>query len=216
VNWVVPRPGGAGDEARRLARADARGGRQLERVWIPSAAAVLEVELQRWFDDALDGLDLTASLDTTDGLRLARRERLRRTPLRRQLRRVRDGFTRELDRLRAMRDGDPPAPQTENEALLADLRARFGTTDPRARREGSLRARPLHQSQSKPGKPLHPRSAKSSNEEPVISGTADFSPCMRYRYELTRSWDAKRPELLVVMLNPAPRTRSKTTRRSGA
>jgi len=37
----------------------------------------------------------------------------------------------------------------------------------------------------------------------VISGTADFSPCGRYRYELTRSWDAKRPELLVVMLNPS-------------
>ena len=37
----------------------------------------------------------------------------------------------------------------------------------------------------------------------MISGTANFSPCGRYRYELTRSWDAKLPELLVVMLNPS-------------
>jgi hypothetical protein len=37
----------------------------------------------------------------------------------------------------------------------------------------------------------------------MASGTADFSPCMRYRYALTRSWDATRPELLVVMLNPS-------------
>ena len=37
----------------------------------------------------------------------------------------------------------------------------------------------------------------------MVSGTADFSPCMRYRYSLTRSWDATRSELLVVMLNPS-------------
>lgn len=37
----------------------------------------------------------------------------------------------------------------------------------------------------------------------MISGTATFSPCGRYRYELTRSWDATLPELLVVMLNPS-------------
>lgn len=36
----------------------------------------------------------------------------------------------------------------------------------------------------------------------MISGTADLSPCGRYRYELTRSWDRTRLELLVVMLNP--------------
>jgi hypothetical protein len=37
----------------------------------------------------------------------------------------------------------------------------------------------------------------------VISGTAKFSECGSYRYELTRSWDATKPELVVVMLNPS-------------
>lgn len=37
----------------------------------------------------------------------------------------------------------------------------------------------------------------------MVSGTAVFSDCGRYRYVLTRSWDAKKPELLVVMLNPS-------------
>lgn len=37
----------------------------------------------------------------------------------------------------------------------------------------------------------------------MISGTATISPCGRYRYDLTRSWDAARGELLVVMLNPS-------------
>jgi len=37
----------------------------------------------------------------------------------------------------------------------------------------------------------------------MVSGTADFSPCQRYRYALTRSWDATKPDLLVVMLNPS-------------
>lgn len=37
----------------------------------------------------------------------------------------------------------------------------------------------------------------------MISGAAEFSPCMRYRYSLTRSWDATLSELLVVMLNPS-------------
>lgn len=38
----------------------------------------------------------------------------------------------------------------------------------------------------------------------MVSGTAKFSPCGRYRYTLTRSWDAAKPEpLVVVMLNPS-------------
>jgi hypothetical protein len=86
--------------------------------------------MQRWFDDALDGLDLTASLDTPMVFASLGENDSGERRFADNYGRVRDGFTRELDRLRAMRDGDPPAPQTENEALLADLRARFGTTDP--------------------------------------------------------------------------------------
>lgn len=37
----------------------------------------------------------------------------------------------------------------------------------------------------------------------MTTGSATISPCGRYRYDLTRSWDATLPELLVVMLNPS-------------
>jgi hypothetical protein len=36
-----------------------------------------------------------------------------------------------------------------------------------------------------------------------IFGSADFSEDGRYRYELTRSWDATRPSCAFVMLNPS-------------
>ena len=36
-----------------------------------------------------------------------------------------------------------------------------------------------------------------------IFGSAVISPCGRYRYELTRSWDANRPTIAFVMLNPS-------------
>ncbi|AZQ65896.1 DUF1643 domain-containing protein [Silicimonas algicola] len=35
---------------------------------------------------------------------------------------------------------------------------------------------------------------------------AVYSPCLRYRYALTRTWDAAGPRLLYVMLNPSTAT----------
>ena len=39
--------------------------------------------------------------------------------------------------------------------------------------------------------------------EPKITGTAAFSPCRLYRYELTRTWDYSADTLNFVMLNPS-------------
>ena len=36
--------------------------------------------------------------------------------------------------------------------------------------------------------------------------TAVYSPCERYRYLLTRAWDAKGPKALFIMLNPSTAT----------
>lgn len=36
-----------------------------------------------------------------------------------------------------------------------------------------------------------------------VTGSACLSPCGRYRYELTRSWDGKLPKVAFVMLNPS-------------
>lgn len=36
-----------------------------------------------------------------------------------------------------------------------------------------------------------------------VFGSAAISPCGLYRYELTRSWDAKLPTVAFVMLNPS-------------
>jgi len=33
--------------------------------------------------------------------------------------------------------------------------------------------------------------------------TATFSTCQRYRYELWRIWDAKRPHVMMILLNPS-------------
>jgi hypothetical protein len=35
------------------------------------------------------------------------------------------------------------------------------------------------------------------------TSTAEFSDCGRYRYSLTRTWDAQGPRVLYVMLNPS-------------
>lgn len=35
------------------------------------------------------------------------------------------------------------------------------------------------------------------------TSSAEFSPCGRFRYRLTRTWDAAAPALLFVMLNPS-------------
>ncbi len=37
----------------------------------------------------------------------------------------------------------------------------------------------------------------------MISGSAEFSPCGRYRYLLRRTWDPSRAGVLFVMLNPS-------------
>lgn len=38
---------------------------------------------------------------------------------------------------------------------------------------------------------------------PGVFGSAEFSTCMKYRYELTRSWDATLPTVAFIMLNPS-------------
>ncbi len=38
------------------------------------------------------------------------------------------------------------------------------------------------------------------------ASTAVYSPCLRYRYLLTRTWDAALPRVLFVMLNPSTAT----------
>jgi hypothetical protein len=38
---------------------------------------------------------------------------------------------------------------------------------------------------------------------PQAPGGATFSPCARYRYRLWRDWDATKPALTFVMLNPS-------------
>ncbi len=38
---------------------------------------------------------------------------------------------------------------------------------------------------------------------PPLSASATFSPCRTYRYALSRTWDAARPPLAVLMLNPS-------------
>ncbi len=38
------------------------------------------------------------------------------------------------------------------------------------------------------------------------TSSAKFSPCMRYRYELRRTWNAGRPPLIVCALNPSTAT----------
>ncbi|SIS66929.1 DUF1643 domain-containing protein [Phaeovulum vinaykumarii] len=38
------------------------------------------------------------------------------------------------------------------------------------------------------------------------ASTAVYSPCERYRYLLTRTWDADRPRALFVLLNPSTAT----------
>lgn len=43
----------------------------------------------------------------------------------------------------------------------------------------------------------------------ATQSTAIYSPCGQYRYALTRCWDATRPKLLVVMLNPSTATEEK-------
>jgi hypothetical protein len=40
------------------------------------------------------------------------------------------------------------------------------------------------------------------SEQPVVQKDADISPCKKYRYRLTRTWD-ERPPLPFVMLNPS-------------
>lgn len=35
------------------------------------------------------------------------------------------------------------------------------------------------------------------------AATATFSPCRRYRYVLTRTWDPTKPYLVILMLNPS-------------
>lgn len=48
------------------------------------------------------------------------------------------------------------------------------------------------------------RDASQGNLFPErVFGSAEFSPCMKYRYELTRSWDAKKPAAAFIMLNPS-------------
>lgn len=39
-----------------------------------------------------------------------------------------------------------------------------------------------------------------------MTGTAVFSPCGKYRYHLTREWDATKGRCLFVMLNPSTAT----------
>jgi len=42
-----------------------------------------------------------------------------------------------------------------------------------------------------------------SKQPTRIFGSAHISQCGQYRYELTRSWDATRPTIAFVMLNPS-------------
>lgn len=42
-----------------------------------------------------------------------------------------------------------------------------------------------------------------SHADLIRTGTATFSPCEQYRYELTRQWNFGSPSLLVVMINPS-------------
>ncbi|HEY8031901.1 MAG TPA: DUF1643 domain-containing protein [Methylocella sp.] len=43
---------------------------------------------------------------------------------------------------------------------------------------------------------------RQGSEQPVVQRGADISPCKKYRYRLTRTWD-ERPALTFVMLNPS-------------
>jgi len=42
-----------------------------------------------------------------------------------------------------------------------------------------------------------------AQRELLLGGSAELSPCLQYRYTLTRVWDEYRPRVLWVMLNPS-------------
>ncbi|NCM96838.1 MAG: hypothetical protein AUK60_05215 [Rhodobacteraceae bacterium CG2_30_10_405] len=45
-----------------------------------------------------------------------------------------------------------------------------------------------------------------SHQKADAASVAVYSPCERYRYLLTRTWDTARPKLLFTMLNPSTAT----------
>lgn len=45
--------------------------------------------------------------------------------------------------------------------------------------------------------------AREGSATDLVTSAAEFSPCGRYRYSLTRVWDRERPTILFIGLNPS-------------
>jgi hypothetical protein len=52
-------------------------------------------------------------------------------------------------------------------------------------------------------------------EKPIVKMAAEFSPCKRYRYALWRTWDASKPYVMMIMLNPSIADEKVDSRTSG-